>query len=224
MQTARRWGLWLAVLALSSVSGLVPSAVGGDQKNPQAAEGEKQPAAAKAAPKVGDAAPEFELKGIDGKTYRPADHKDKLVVLEWINQDCPYSNFKTGAGPKAKALSEKYKEKGVVWLAIDSTHYQTVEKNGEYAKQNKIPHPVLMDPDGTAGQAYGAKTTPHVFVIHKGKIVYAGAFDNDPRKDKPKEGYRGYVAEAIEAVLAGKQVPLASTDSWGCSVKYKPKK
>jgi peroxiredoxin len=179
---------------------------------------------APAAPKVGDAAPDFELKGVDGKTYRLADYKDKIVVLEWMNQDCPFSNYAQGAGPRIKALSEKYKEKGVVWLAIDSTHYQTAEKDAAYAKENKIPHPVLMDSDGKVGRAYGARTTPHVFVLNKGKLAYSGALDNNPRHEKNKPDYRGYVDEALGALLAGKEVPLASTESWGCSVKYKDKK
>ena len=90
-------------------------------------------------------------------------------------------------------------------------------------KANKIPYPLLLDPDGTVGRRYGAKTTPHVFVIHAGRLVYAGAFDNN-RGRKETADYRGYVDEALAAVLSGKQPPITSTEPWGCSVKYKQRK
>ena len=173
-------------------------------------------------PQVGGAAPDFTLVGADGKTYKLSDYKDKVVVLEWLNQDCPFSNYKTGAGPRSKALAEKCREAGVVWLGIDTTHYQTVEGEAKYIKENQIPYPILMDTDGRVGRLYGAATTPHVFVIDKGKIRYIGAFDNDPRRDRPAGEYRGYVEEALAAVLAGKDVPLTSVAPWGCTVKYRP--
>lgn len=171
--------------------------------------------------KVGDAAPAFELKGCDGKAYKLSDFGDKVVVLEWMNQDCPFSNYVKGAGPRIKSLCEQYRDKGVVWLSIDSTHYQTAEKAAEYTRENKVPYPILMDTDGKVGRLYGARTTPHCFVIHKGKIVYTGAFDNNPTGEKPQSECRGYVADAIAATLAGKEVPLPSTRPWGCTVKYK---
>lgn len=171
---------------------------------------------------IGERVPDFQLRDTAGNVWRLSDHRDKIVVLEWLNQDCPFSNFKTGAGPRAKALCEKLRDKGVVWVGIDSTHYQTAAKNAEYARENKVPYPILMDSDGKVGKLYGAKTTPHVFIISAGKLVYAGALDNDPRKEKLKEEYRGYVEEALEALLAGKKVPISQTQSWGCTVKYKP--
>lgn len=213
---------WAAALRVTAQDQPTPPR---DKKAPAAqpapAEEKKSPTTQPTTPKVGDAAPSFELKALDDKTHRLADYKDKIVVLEWMNQGCPFSR---GTCPKAKAIDEKYREKGVVWLAIDSTHNQTVEKNAKYVTDNKIPHPVLMDTDGQVGRRYGAKTTPHVFIIRDGKIVYAGAFDNDPDRSKPKTEYRGYVDEALDALLAGKPVPVASTDPWGCTVKYKEKK
>jgi len=166
---------------------------------------------------VGQPAPLFELTATDGKTYRLADFRDKIVVLEWWNQDCP---FCVAAMPTMKKLSTKYAEKGVVWLAIDSTHYQTAEKDAEAKKENKIPYPILMDTDGKVGRKYGARTTPHMFIIQKGTLVYSGAIDNGGRG---KRATRNYVAEVLDALLAGKEPPIRTTKPYGCSVKYKPK-
>ncbi len=165
---------------------------------------------------VGKPAPDFALKGTDGKTYKLADYKDKTVVLEWINRDCPVSRARL---PIMRELARKYGKKGVVWLAIDSTHYQKPEKMAEYIEQNKLPYPVLMDPDGRVGRLYGARTTPHMYVIHNATLVYAGAIDDGNNR---RAGQRNYVAEVLDAVLAGKQPPISRTRPYGCSVKYKP--
>ena len=158
---------------------------------------------------AGEAAPNFELTGIDGKQYKLADYQDKLVVLEWFSSDCPVTKRYT---PTMKKLADEYGKQGVVWLAIDSTHYQKAENDRKYHDQYKLPYPILMDTDGKVGRTYGAKTTPHMFVVNKGKLIYSGAIDD--------RGKRNYVAETLDAVLAGKDVPLAQTQSFGCSVKY----
>lgn len=165
---------------------------------------------------VGKEAPAFELTGADGKTYKLADFKDKVVVLEWCSKDCPFSNNKEGRLTKMLELQKKYDGK-VTWLGIDSTSTHTQKDNQEYIKAEKIPYPVLLDADGKVGHAYGATNTPHIFVINKGKVVYTGA----PR-DMKDEG-RQYLADALDAVLAGKDVPLAKTTVWGCPVKYAQK-
>lgn len=165
---------------------------------------------------VGKPAPDFTLKGTDGKTYKLSDYKDKTVVLEWINRDCPVSRARM---PIMREMAARYAKKGVVWLAIDSTHYQKPENMAAYIKSNKLPYPVLMDPDGRVGRLYTARTTPHMFVIHKGTLVYAGAIDDGNNR---RAGKRNYVAEALDAVLAGKQPPIQRTRPYGCSVKYKP--
>ncbi len=186
-----------------------------------AQEAEKKPAKPEEGVKIGQPAPDFELKSCAGKVYRLSDYKDKIVVLEWINQDCPWSRK---ALPALKAAAEKYAEQGVVWLAIDSTHYQTAEKNAKYAKEKELPYPILMDSDGKVGRRYGAKTTPHMFIINKGKLVCVGAHDNQkPSGRRKKAEYRNYVEEALDAVLAGKEVPSPVTEPYGCTVKYKKK-
>lgn len=163
-----------------------------------------------AAADVGQAAPAFELPGVDGKVYKLADHADKVVVLEWYNQQCPVCQE---AEPKMKDLAAKYAKQGVVWLAIDSGANNTPQSNAKWMQEHSLPYPILTDADGKVGHAYGAKTTPHMVVINKGKVAYIGAHDD-------KKG-RSYVSEALDAVLAGKEVPLAKTQAYGCSVKYK---
>lgn len=174
--------------------------------------------AAKGTPKaeVGKPAPDFELKDTTGKVHKLSALKDKVVVLEWVNEDCPYSNDnpRTGALPKMKELSAKYAEKGVVWLAIDSTYGRTPEADESYRSKKGIPHPILLDSKGEVGRAYGAQTTPHIFIINKGTLVYAGAH-------RDRQNSRDYISESLDAILAGKEVPLAQTRSFGCSVKYK---
>lgn len=211
MQSRKIW--WLIVPAL--VLGVSAYSFAGDD--------EKRTGSA---PKAGDRAPDFELTSIDGKTYKLSDLKDKIVVLEWWNQDCPYSNFTLGTAERTKKMAEEYGRKGVVWLAIDTTLNQTKEKNAEYAKEKKITYPILMDTDGKVGRLYGAKTTPHMFVINKGKIVYSGAFGENPRraKDKSEDEYRSYAGEALQATMENKEPPVDFMEPWGCTVKYKQEK
>lgn len=165
---------------------------------------------AEAMAKIGEAAPDFELTGSDGKTYKLSDYKDKRVVVQWVNKDCPVCNSKAAT---TKANAEKYAAKGVVWLGVDSTWGRTAEQANEYIKKTQFPFPTLLDKDGKVGHLYGAKTTPPIFIIDKGKLVYMGAIDD--KKD------RSYVQEALDAVLASKEVPLSVTTPYGCSVKYK---
>jgi peroxiredoxin len=168
--------------------------------------------------KVGAAAPDFTLNDESGKKHSLADWKDKVVVLEWVNQQCPWS---VKAIDDVKKLRQKYDSKGVVWIGVESTHSRKPEENVQYIKDKQLNFPILMDPDGKVGRSYGAMTTPHIFVIAKGKLVYAGALHNNQQGDKDAAAVRNYVAEALDAVLASQEVPVAETKPWGCSVKYK---
>ena len=110
----------------------------------------------------------------------------------------------------------------MVWLAINSTYYMDRAKDAAWAAKQQIAYPVLGDHDGKVGKAYGAKTSPHMFVIDaNGNLAYQGAIDNDASGEK-KEGAVNYVAQALDAVLAGKPVAVPATKSYGCSVKYPP--
>jgi len=170
--------------------------------------------------RIGRAAPDFALTDHNGKPHKLSEYKDKVVVLEWVNQQCPWS-MKTI--PVMKALRTKYAGKGIVWLGVESTHWRKPEENISFAKENGLDFPILMDNDGTVGRTYGAKTTPHVFVIDKGKLAYRGAPHDDQYGRRKKSEVRYFLDEALQAVLAGKPVSLAETKSWGCSVKYNKK-
>lgn len=167
----------------------------------------------------GASAPAFTLKDQDGKDVSLKDFAGKIVVLEWTNPECPFVKAHYGTVTTMIDLANKYKDNGVVWLAINSTSHFTVAKNKEWAAEKKIPFAILDDHEGTVGHAYGAKTTPHMYIIGKdGKILYVGAIDDNPLAKKPKT--HNHVATALDEILAGKTVTTAETTPYGCSVKY----
>jgi len=167
-------------------------------------------------------APAFTLEDVNGEKVSMSDFADKIIVLEWANPGCPIWRRVHKAGT-FKALAEKYKDKGVVWLAINSTHTSDREKNRKFAEAEKLPYPYLDDHAGTVGKAYGAKTTPHMFVLDKnGRLAYQGAIDDDPSGKKEKT--LNYVDQALTELLAGKAVSVPKTAPYGCSVKYAPQK
>ena len=167
-------------------------------------------------------APVFTLKNYDGTEVKLADYNGKIVVLEWFNYECPFSRYNYEKTSAVNDLVNKYKDKNVVWLAINSTGHQETAKNKEFAEKNKISHPILDDSSGKTGKAYGAKTTPHIFIINpEGNIAYNGAIDNAPLGETPKdEKLISYVDKALEELTAGKTVSTATTKPYGCSVKY----
>jgi peroxiredoxin len=174
--------------------------------------------------KVGDKAPEFSLKDQNGKTVSLADFKGKTVVLEWFNQGCPYvvHHYKVKTMINTAA---KYKDQDVVWLAINTTAGKTADDTKASAESWGIPYPILSDTSSSVAQAYGAKSTPHMFVIDKdGTLVYKGAINDDPTQDGEKgDKAVNYVAKALDEVLAGKPVSTPETKSYGCGVKYQKK-
>ncbi len=173
------------------------------------------------------AAPAFELADVNGKVHSLAQYAGKVVVLEWTNYDCPFVKkfYSVGA---MQALQEKYTAQGVVWLSICSSaagkqgHFTKAEWLGRIAKSGVKATAVLLDESGVTGQAYGAKNTPHMFVIDKsGTLAYQGAIDDKHSADSGDiEGARNYVKETLEALLGDKPVEVAETKPYGCSVKY----
>lgn len=171
--------------------------------------------------KIGAAAPDFKLTDTSGKTVSLSDYKGKVVVLEWFNPGCPVVQMHYKAGTSA-GLVKEFGSKGVVFLCINSgaagKQGHGTEANANAKKEWKMDQTILLDESGKTGQAYGAKTTPHCFIIDKdGKLVYNGAIDNG---SGAKAGDKNYVREALNAVLAGKPVATAETKPYGCSVKY----
>jgi peroxiredoxin len=171
--------------------------------------------------KVGDAAPAFSLTDQDGKTVSLADFAGKVVVLEWINDQCPYVQKHYNEG-HMNNLAAQYKDKGVVWLAINSTSSTSDEKNKAIASKWSITRPILNDASGATGKAYGAKTTPHMYVIGTdGKLAYKGAIDsNNDSETSSIASATNYVAKALDETLAGTAVSTPETKPYGCSVKY----
>jgi hypothetical protein len=177
---------------------------------------------------VGQPAPDFTLKDASGKTVKLSDYKGKHVVLEWTNPGCPFVRKHYNSGNMPTTQKEAM-DKGVVWLAINSTEkassdYLEPPKLVSWLKEQKsTPSATLMDEEGTAGKAYGARTTPHMYIVNpQGQLIYAGGIDSIPsaRADDIKKA-TNYVKQGLNETLAGKPVSAASTQPYGCSIKYK---
>jgi peroxiredoxin len=174
---------------------------------------------AAAGAEVGQPAPSFTLKDETGVQHSLAQYRGKVVILEWTNPECPFVQRHYGDKTMQKTLAA-LSGKPVVWLAVDSTYFNVPEKSAAWKKQQSFAYPILQDPSGTVGHAYGAKTTPHMFVIDEtGVVRYAGAIDDDPRGRNTAA--TNYVRQAVEAVESGKPVPATTTTPYGCTVKYK---
>jgi peroxiredoxin len=180
-----------------------------------------------AAVNVGDKAPNFDLINHAGERVKLSDYSGKYVVLEWVNYQCPFVKKHYVNGDMQK-LQQEARDKGAIWLSICSSApgkqgYLAQEAvAAEVKKQKANIDAYLLDEDGSVGRAYGAKTTPHMFIISpEEKIIYAGAIDSiksvDPA-DVPKA--TNYVREALMAALEGKEIKTSSTNPYGCSVKY----
>jgi peroxiredoxin len=182
---------------------------------------------ATAAPRIGEPAPAFSLSGADGKTHALADYKGKHVVLEWTNHECPYVKKHYGSG-NMQGLQKEFTGKGVTWLSV-ITGAKGKQGVVDAAKAKELttsrgaaPTAVLFDPTGDTGRAYGAKTTPHMYIINpEGKLIYANGIDSiasNDADDIPEA--TPYVKVALNESLAGKPVSTPVTKPYGCSVKY----
>jgi peroxiredoxin len=176
------------------------------------------PAAFAGGASVGDSAPDFTLPDVTGEQVTLS-KIGGVRVLEWVNPDCPFVQRHYKAGTMKKMAAD-YGAKGVTWLTINSTNYMDAEANRKFAEAHGLSQRILVDQDGKVGHLYGAATTPHMFVIDgAGKVVYAGAIDDDPRGSAGASA-TNYVAAALDEVLAGKPVTTVETTPYGCSVKY----
>lgn len=183
--------------------------------------------AAQAAVAPGQAAPEFSLVDINGKVQKLSDYRGKYVVLEWFNAECPFVQKHYESG-NMQALQARYTQKGVVWLGINSTsprhsNYRDPARSHAILKDWKsAPTAFVLDPDGKVGKQYGARTTPHMYVIDpKGTLVYVGGIDDKPStSQRDIATARNLVAAALDESLSGKPVGTPSAMPYGCSVKY----
>jgi peroxiredoxin len=180
-----------------------------------------------AAATVGQPAPAFTVADTNGKPVSLADFKGKHVVLEWVNPGCPFVVKHYGSS-NMQGTQKDATAKGVVWLTVSSTapDASDYKKPADLAKwmqgQKAAATATLMDDDGKLGKAYGARTTPHMYIVDPaGTLVYAGGIDDKPSSnaaDIPNS--KNYVKAALAETLAGKPVTQASTRPYGCSVKY----
>lgn len=177
---------------------------------------------------VGKPAQDFTLPDSNGKDHSLSEYKGKIVVLEWLSHDCPFVKKHYNSGNMQK-LQKTYTEKGVIWFSIISSApgkqgYYTPEEASEITKQKKAyPTAMLLDPDGDVGKLYGAKTTPHMFIINSdGMLVYNGAIDDiSSTKIEDISKAKNYTQIALDEVMAGKEVSIQTSQPYGCSVKYK---
>jgi hypothetical protein len=175
----------------------------------------------------GKAAPDFTVTDLDGKPVKLADYKGKTVVLEWHNFGCPFvqKHYRSG---NMQALQKKY-GKDVAWLAVNSTTRTASDwmepgpLKAELDRFGAKPAGYLVDEPGAMGLAYGAKVTPHMYIIDpQGKVVYNGAID-DKRSTNPDDvkTSKNYVAAALDEMKAGKPITVASSTPYGCTIKYR---
>jgi peroxiredoxin len=183
--------------------------------------------AAFAAVAAGAAAPDFTLTDIQGKSHKLSAYKGKYVVLEWFNSECPFVQKHYESG-NMQSLQKKYGDKGVVWLTINSTstqssNYRNPAQSQDIVKDWKmVPAALMLDTEGKVGQAYGARTTPQMWVIEpSGKVVFAGGIDDKPTfRTADVKGAQNFVAAALDESMAGKAVTTPAATPYGCSVKY----
>ncbi len=176
---------------------------------------------------AGTAAENFTLTDSHGKTHNLSDYKGKYVVVEWLNHGCPFVVKHYSSG-NMQSLQKKYTEKGVIWLSIISSapgkqgHSTPDEANAAAKEKGASPTAILIDEDGKVGKLYGARTTPHMFVISpEGTILYQGAIDNVRSTDvEDIKGATNYVGQALDEAMSGRAVSVSATQPYGCAVKY----
>ncbi|MBI2838650.1 MAG: redoxin domain-containing protein [Acidobacteria bacterium] len=177
--------------------------------------------------RVGQPGAPFTASDTKGRQHKLSDYQGKFVVLEWHNQGCPFVAKHYNSG-NMQRLQREWTAKGVVWFTVISSApgkqgYVTAAQEDAYVSEKKAnPSAVLLDPAGDVGRAYGARTTPHMFVIDpKGVLVYNGAIDDKPTTDTADvAGALDYVSTALREAMLGKAVTTPATQPYGCSVKY----
>lgn len=176
---------------------------------------------------VGSPAPQFQANTASGQVINLSDFKGKIVVLEWSNFECPFvrKHYDTN---NMQSLQKKYTDQGVVWLTVFSSapgkqgYYEQAELLKRLKDEKAVPTHAVMDAEGTLGRMFDAKTTPHMYIIDaNGTLVYQGAIDSirsTAREDVAKA--ENYVSSALDQLMAGQPITTASTNAYGCSVKY----
>ncbi len=180
-----------------------------------------------AAVTTGQPAPDFSLADTKAVAHSLSQYKGKYVVLEWLNHGCPFVK-KHYESNNMQSLQKEFTGKGVIWLSINSSSkgkegYTSGQEADQLTQQkNASPTAVLLDPKGTVGHLYAAKTTPHMYIINpEGILIYQGAIDDKPSADTADvASAKNYVKAALDQSMAGQPVEVSSTKSYGCGVKY----
>lgn len=174
---------------------------------------------------LGSPAPDFELRDLSGRPHRLAQYRGKIVVLEWFDPQCPFVTYAYDDGPLAE-MKTRYVASGIVWLTLEAAHAERVEVAAdmarEFAEQRKLRSPILIDRGGAVGRRYGARTTPHLFVVNdRGVLVYSGALDNAPMGRVERASNKSnYVDAAISDLRSGHAVTTSSTRPYGSAIAY----
>ena len=187
------------------------------------------PALAQSTAKVGQPAPVFQAVDADGKARSLSEFTGKTVILEWTNHDCPYVR-KHYNSATMQTLQKDMAKEGVVWLSVISSpvgeqgHVDGAKAKELTKSRDAAPAAVLLDPNSKVARAYGATTTPHMYIVDpKGTLAYMGAIDDKPSSSAASlTGARSYVRQAMAEIKAGKPVTEAATKAYGCAVKYAP--
>lgn len=176
---------------------------------------------------VGEQAPSFSLEDTDGTTHSLSDYEGQFVVLEWLNFGCPFVGKHYDSG-NMQQLQQTYTDKGVVWLSIVSSapgtqgYYPPEEMKQQKKAHNGNMSAILLDPSGEVGKKYGAKVTPHMYIISpEGELLYKGGIDDKPTTDVSDiEGATNYVKKALDEAMNGEEVSVKTSQPYGCTVKY----
>ena len=176
---------------------------------------------------VGKPAPDFKANDVNGRVVSLSDFKGKTVVLEWNNPECPFVKKHYGSGNMQKTQAAAKKD-GVVWLSINSSaegkqgHMDGAKAKEVISALKAQPTAYLLDPKGVIGNGYGAKTTPHMYIVDKkGTLVYNGGIDDKPTPNPADiNGARNHVLAALGELKVGKAVSVPTSKPYGCSVKY----
>ena len=223
-RTMKQRTITRATLAALTATISASTMLGATQPTAPPKEPDKQPGK-KTIAEVGEAAPPFTLKDQNGKTHSLLDYKGKIVVLEWFSESCPYCR-KTWESGQVTSLIKTLDglQEDVVYIAMNSTANRPEEdvvKGGkEFFEELDATTALLFDYTGEVGRAYGARTTPHMFVIDsEGVLVFQGAFSDDKRFKKGDEA-EIYVLTAVNQVITGEKVSPSYVQPWGCGIKY----
>ena len=177
-------------------------------------------------PVIGDPSPAFSLDDVaTGETHNLADYQGKVVVLTYQSINCPWNFKRESAGYERylAPLSQRYADRGVVFLAINSNRNESIEEIASYHEENAIPYPILKDPDNIVADAYNARTTPHIYIIAADEaqtLLYMGGIEQIPtRFEEASQMDEQYLEPVLNAVLAGEELPYTKTSSTGCGIQ-----